>query len=178
MRPCPSYHAHPLGCSSPPQVRTPPHTLPPSLQCLPASSSAPKYKFVVPNEFVTKFMTDLIEKQFRMVDGQGGSWDMTLIQRKNKEKYEYMLQGWRRYGEEVNVRRRWIGVGVCGSDLDGLYGVASHTSPLSPTARPSPYHPLRPAPPSLLQPPTHTLPLDEIDHPPCPADPGGRHRRV
>ncbi|KAL6780480.1 hypothetical protein ACKKBF_B12985 [Auxenochlorella protothecoides x Auxenochlorella symbiontica] len=73
-------------------------------KCLPASSSAPKYKFVVPNEFVTKFMTDLIEKQFRMVDGQGGSWDMTLIQRKNKEKYEYMLQGWRRYGEEVNIQ--------------------------------------------------------------------------
>ncbi|KDD73524.1 hypothetical protein H632_c2090p0, partial [Helicosporidium sp. ATCC 50920] len=65
---------------------------------------APKFKFVVPNEFVSKFMQHLVEQPFKMVDGQGGSWDMTLIQRRNKEKYEYMLQGWRRFGEEMGVQ--------------------------------------------------------------------------
>lgn len=48
-------------------------------------------------------MQPLIEQPFRMIDGQGGSWDMVLIQRRNKEKYEYMLQGWRRFGEEMGV---------------------------------------------------------------------------
>lgn len=40
---------------------------------------------------------------------------MVLIQRRNKEKYEYMLQGWRRYGEEMQAR-------VCGAGRVGVKG--------------------------------------------------------
>eukprot|EP00887_Chlorella_sp_A99_P007676 scaffold20.g7676.t1 len=55
----------------------------------PASSSSPKYKFVVPNDFVAQYMQHLVEKPFQLVDGG--------------EKYEYMIQGWRRYGEDMQV---------------------------------------------------------------------------
>lgn len=58
-------------------------------------------------------MQPLIEQPFRMIDGQGGSWDMVLIQRRNKEKYEYMLQGWRRFGEEMGVSWGWRVGGMC-----------------------------------------------------------------
>lgn len=51
---------------------------------LPASSSAPKYKFVVPNEYVYKFMKHLVERPFHMRDMSGKLWDCVLIQRKNK----------------------------------------------------------------------------------------------
>ncbi|KAL4452129.1 hypothetical protein ABPG75_007791 [Micractinium tetrahymenae] len=71
---------------------------------LPASSSAPKYKFVVPNEYVYKFMKHLVERPFHMRDMGGKLWDCVLIQRKNKEKYEYMIQGWRRFGESTGVQ--------------------------------------------------------------------------
>ncbi|KAL4437472.1 hypothetical protein ABPG77_003453 [Micractinium sp. CCAP 211/92] len=71
---------------------------------LPASSSAPKYKFVVPNEYVYKFMKHLVERPFHMRDMSGKLWDCVLIQRKNKEKYEYMIQGWRRFGEATGVQ--------------------------------------------------------------------------
>ncbi|PRW57535.1 hypothetical protein C2E21_4115 [Chlorella sorokiniana] len=71
---------------------------------LPASSSAPKYKFVVPNEYVYKFMQHLVERPFHMRDPSGKLWDCVLIQRKNKEKYEYMIQGWRRFGETTGVQ--------------------------------------------------------------------------
>ncbi|KAI3438037.1 hypothetical protein D9Q98_000480 [Chlorella vulgaris] len=71
---------------------------------LPASSSAPKYKFVVPNEYVYKFMKHLVEQPFHMRDMSGKLWECVLIQRKNKEKYEYMIQGWRRFGESVGVQ--------------------------------------------------------------------------
>lgn len=56
----------------------------PTVQVLPASSSAPKYKFVVPNEYVYKFMKHLVERPFHMRDMGGKLWECVLIQRKNK----------------------------------------------------------------------------------------------
>lgn len=71
--------AHPgAACPQP----SPPWRLHP--QVLPASSSAPKYKFVVPNEYVYKFMKHLVERPFHMRDMSGKLWDCVLIQRKNK----------------------------------------------------------------------------------------------
>lgn len=58
-----------------------------ALQVLPASSSAPKYKFVVPNEYVYKFMQHLVERNFHLRDQAGKLWDCVLIQRKNKVRF-------------------------------------------------------------------------------------------
>ena len=76
----PSTHPCPPISSLP----RPPPRPPPRLQVLPASSSAPKYKFVVPNEYVYKFMNHLVERPFNMRDPGGKLWDCVLIQRKNK----------------------------------------------------------------------------------------------
>ena len=72
----------PLTLPNLPRTRT--AALRPCLQVLPASSSAPKYKFVVPNEYVYKFMQHLVERPFHMRDQGGKLWDCVLIQRKNK----------------------------------------------------------------------------------------------
>ena len=75
-----------LTAPRPPPAAAAPHPppLPPPPQVLPASSSAPKYKFVVPNEYVYKFMNHLVERPFNMRDPGGKLWDCVLIQRKNK----------------------------------------------------------------------------------------------
>lgn len=71
---------------------------------LPATSAAPKYKFVMPTEFVNKHMSHLIEKEVQMLDEKGRAFLVQLIQRRNKDKYEYMLSGWKKYGEANQIR--------------------------------------------------------------------------
>ncbi|GAB4819122.1 hypothetical protein N2152v2_006168 [Parachlorella kessleri] len=61
-------------------------------------------KFVMPTEFVMKHMSHLIEKQLQLVDDSDRQFTVTLIQRRNKDKYEYMLSGWRKYGDVNQIR--------------------------------------------------------------------------
>ena len=61
---------------------------------MPQTSVAPTFKLTLPSEFVTGYLEHLVEKDFELVDDvpNGGSWEVTILPRKNKNKYEYTLQ--------------------------------------------------------------------------------------
>ena len=63
------------------------------LQKVPATSVAPTYKLTLPAEVVCEALPHLIEKDFELVDTTGQHvWSVSILPRKNKDKFEYTLQ--------------------------------------------------------------------------------------
>ncbi|KAK9806892.1 hypothetical protein WJX72_006577 [[Myrmecia] bisecta] len=72
---------------------------------VPMTSCGPTFKLTLPSEFVQAHMAHLIESDLSLVDqAEERAWPIALMPRKNKDKYEYTLQGWKAFVNDQGIQ--------------------------------------------------------------------------
>jgi len=66
---------------------------------VPTTSVAPSFKLTLPSAFITAHLAHLVDTDFELVSAADPAcaWECAVLRRRNKDKHEYTLQGWKAF---------------------------------------------------------------------------------